>query len=123
MWGHFAPFTNQIQVFEENQTSGLQTHWDSNLDNNNLCAVIYNNSIFDPISPRYNLGNGYSLSHDNVVNIEDRDCDSLDSESSIDDDEEAYHRRMMEDTEENHVENESMSMDFTEYSGEMGFKI
>ena len=123
MWGHFAPFTNQIQVFEENQTSGIQAHWDSNLDNNNICAVIYNNSICDPISPRHNLGNGLSLSHDNDIDIDDSDCDSLDSESSIDDDEEAYQRSMMEDTEENHVENENISMDFTEYSGKTLFKL
>ena len=117
MWGHFAPFTNQIHVFEENPTSGIQTHWDSNLDNNNICAVIYNNSILDPISPRHNLEHGSILSHDN--RIEDSDCDSLDYESSIDDDEEAYLRSMMEDTEENHVENENVSMDFTEHSGKM----
>ena len=115
--GDFAPFANRLQAVDESLSIDIRTHWDSNSNNNNLCTVIYNNS--EPISSSIipEIENSSSLSYNNEINIEDIDSDSSDYESSIDDDEEAYERCMMEDTQTNHEENENVSMDFTDYPG------
>ena len=115
--GEFAPFANRLQAVDESLSIDIQTHWNSNSNNNNLCTVIYNNS--EPISSRAiaEIENRSVLSGNNGINIDDIDCDSSDYESSIDDDEEAYERCMMEETQTNHEENENVSMDFTDYPG------
>ena len=115
--GEFAPFANRLQAVDESLSIDIQTHWNSNSNNNNLCTVIYNNS--EPISSRpiAEIENSSILSCNNGINVDDIDCDSSDYESSIDDDEEAYERCMMEETQTNPEENENVSMDFTDYPG------
>ena len=116
-WGDLAPFTNRIHAVDESLSIDIQTHWSSNSNNNNLCTVIYNNS--EPLSSRSipETENSSILSYNNGIDIDDIDCDSSDYESSIDDDEEAYERFMMEDTQTNHEENENVSMDITDFPG------
>ena len=116
-WGHFAPSTYRIHAVEQQPSFDIQTHWDSNSINNNISTIIYNNS--EPISSRSitETENNFIRSCNNGINVEDINGDSSDYESSIDDDEDAYERCMMEDTETNHAENEDTSMDYSEYPG------
>ena len=116
-WGDFAPFTNRIHAVDESLPIDIQTHWSSNSNNNNLCTIIYNNSESLSSGSIPEIEHSSILSYNNGIDIEDINCDSSDYESSIDDDEEAYERCMMEETQTNPEENENVSMDFTDYPG------